>query len=486
MDANNANKANTLPPDDFLKEYIKLIFDSIISALQHIYYHKKKYTILFLGIIIAYSIYFFSNAISVDFTKAEDDAEKEREENIVENGKPEDNKKHGFLKWLYYPSDTFSTMFSSLIQSFLKPFKLAISTIEDTLAALSGDVQEQRKMLNYMRESIKKTSIDVYNKLNNIFLRIKALVARLLSIFSSLSSMFNHLFKTLTDIVYTFESILNGPIGVASKVFCFDENTKLNNGKYIKDIRVGDLLNNNCKVTTVFKFSSYGNQMYNYNDIIVSGSHCVFEYNNWIRVADSVIATKINYNKPFIYCLETTIAEININGIRFKDYHETTNKKMLYDYESIKLNYLNTGIIMVDQDNKGKYYNPGFHKTTNIKTWNGIIPIHKLEIGNTINGSKIIGIIKSNNKDIMLYQYKGIILSGLTVVYHDDSYCFVKEVGKQLGYNNDIIYNIVTDDNRICFNDLEFRDFNIYQDKKLNDLTDYYLTSYNNIEKLII
>ena len=39
-------------------------------------------------------------------TKAEDKAEKEREEKIIENGKPTANQKHGILKWLYNPSDT--------------------------------------------------------------------------------------------------------------------------------------------------------------------------------------------------------------------------------------------------------------------------------------------------------------------------------------------------------------------------------------------
>ena len=38
---------------DYLKEYVKLIFDTIILSLKHIYYHKKKYAILILGIIIA-------------------------------------------------------------------------------------------------------------------------------------------------------------------------------------------------------------------------------------------------------------------------------------------------------------------------------------------------------------------------------------------------------------------------------------------------
>ena len=307
---------------DYLKEYVKLIFDTIILSLKHIYYHKKKYAILILGIIIAYSIYLLSNEISMDVTKEEKEAEKEREENIVENGKPDDNKKSGILKWLYNPSATFTTMMSSIIESFLKPFKEAINTIENTLEALSGDIQKQREMINYMRESVKKTSMDIYNKLNNIYLRIKSLIKRLLSIFSSLSSMFSSLFKSLTDVTYTFEAILNGPLGIASKVFCFDEYTLMNNGKYIKDIKVGDYLDKGCKVSTIFKFSSYGNVMYNYNDVIVSGSHCVFENNEWIRVENSIIATKINYNKPFIYCLETNTSEININNIRFKDYHE--------------------------------------------------------------------------------------------------------------------------------------------------------------------
>ena len=46
------------------------------------------------------------------------------------------------------------------------------------------------------------------------------------------------------------------------------------------------------------------------------------------------------------------------------------------------------------------------------------------------------------------------------------------------------IYHIMTDDNRLMINSVEYRDFNIILDDKIVDLTDYYLTSYNNLIKV--
>ncbi len=46
------------------------------------------------------------------------------------------------------------------------------------------------------------------------------------------------------------------------------------------------------------------------------------------------------------------------------------------------------------------------------------------------------------------------------------------------------IYHIMTDDNRLMINSVEYRDFNIILDDKIVDLTDHYLTSYNNLIKV--
>ena len=67
-----------------------------------------------------------------------------------------------------------------------------------------------------------------------------------------------------------------------------------------------------------------------------------------------------------------------------------------------------------------KYYNSGFVKGTKIKCWRGLKPIEKIKVGDTIHGSKVIGVIKTNDPFIKLYSYKNTICSGYTVVYNNN------------------------------------------------------------------
>ena len=101
--------------------------------------------------------------------------------------------------------------------------------------------------------------------------------------------------------------------GITSEgIVCFDGSTKivLNDGstKSIKDIKTGDCLQNNNRVleTMIFKAPDV---MYNYHNVIVSGSHLVYHSpsQSWKYVQDCRESIKIeNYTKPFIYCLKIT------------------------------------------------------------------------------------------------------------------------------------------------------------------------------------
>src|SRR5690606_13419408 len=100
---------------------------------------------------------------------------------------------------------------------------------------------------------------------------------------------------------YTLASIWNGPIGETPRVlekikkfFCFDENTliKLNDHslKKIKNIKYNDILDYRNHVLATMKLLSIDVDMYNYQNIIVSGSHYVKENDKYIKVEDSNLA----------------------------------------------------------------------------------------------------------------------------------------------------------------------------------------------------
>lgn len=125
-------------------------------------------------------------------------------------------------------------------------------------------------------------------------------------------------------------------------MYCgFDGNTRINNKK-IKYIKLHELLGNDCKVSAIIKYLSEDIVMYNYNNIIVSGSTPILEDKKWIRVYESKYAIKIkHYKKKYIYHLATTNLNIPIQSHIFRDFMEYKEKKITNEIDSIVLEHLN-------------------------------------------------------------------------------------------------------------------------------------------------
>jgi len=108
---------------------------------------------------------------------------------------------------------------------------------------------------------------------------------------------------------------------------CFDKDTylEMNNGtfKKIKDIELGDILYNNNVVTAKFLLDAKQSVMYQFDNLIVSGSHIVKYYNFWIPVSMHPRFIKIeNYSERLIYCINTSQKIIQINDFTFADWDE--------------------------------------------------------------------------------------------------------------------------------------------------------------------
>jgi len=116
--------------------------------------------------------------------------------------------------------------------------------------------------------------------------------------------------------------------------FCFDSNTPLHlkNGStvYIKDINIGDCLEDGSTILGVIKLCSSDVDMYEYNGHIISGSHSVWvpkrpgekpnfiDTNRWKYISDMKSSVKLTkYTKPYIYCLITDTKLISLRH-RFK------------------------------------------------------------------------------------------------------------------------------------------------------------------------
>lgn len=378
-----------------------------------------------------------------------------------------------FAGWAVGPSgisgtDNFTNCMWSINKSFfdvlMSPFIDMMKIIVNILSSLTHDVQNVRKIVAYMRESIEDIAKDVNGKIWDAYYRISYLFKVLLKTFSQLGTVFKDLFEVLTYTFYTMASLWNGPIGGVSNFFCFDGYTsiKMNNKskKYIKDIKVGDVLEDNNGVIGILEFDSTNTPMYCYkNAVVVSGEHLVEEDDKWIRVYKSGNSELIKeYYTNRIYCLITESGIINVEGIRFTDYNETSDRiimKNIYNYILSKLN---------------KNYKPinhtiplhcGLgHNTKIILEDNVIKQIKNVKIGDRIlNCGRVLAKIKILPHNV--YEYKNIIMSGNNIVYHYDEWRPLIQVAniKSVDYTEPL-YHIITENNMInLYGDVLIRDF---------------------------
>lgn len=397
------------------------------------------------------------------------------------------------------PTQNFTECMWEINKSFfnilISPFVNMIELILGILTGLVDDVQNIRKMIAYLRSNIKMITMDIYQRLYDTYARIAYIVKKVMRIFSKLFDVFRDLFNVLLYSFYTVASIWNGPIGGTArtigkitKFFCFDGETqlRLKNGKKveIRNVQIGDVLEGNHRVMGIMKFDAANVPMYEYCGVKVSGEHLVLEKNRWTRVEESKLSEKIDYEKPFIYCLITKSALIRIGNLIFTDYMEINNKIFnKYIYQTV-LNFLNrkSGTDNSSNlDDLANVYYWGFHKNTLINMKNNAKKkIKDIKIGDEISTGRVIGKVKIQNDNIKMYQYQcgsNIILSGTSIIYNSNQWIPIyKDKNAKIIDKDSKIYNIITDTNLIEIGDKLFRDFEQTNDPKLNDFIDKFLT----------
>jgi hypothetical protein len=251
---------------------------------------------------------------------------------------------------------------------------------------------------------------------------------------------------------------------------CFDENTiiSLDNGekKPICEIKVGDILCDNNKVTATFKVYADGSKMYNLNGVIVSDTHLVRYKDKWIRVCNHPDAVKLaNYEKPFLYCLNTSMKHIYINDINFSDWDEVFNNNISEISKKSKIKISNLNDIH-------KKIDGGFSETTKIKMYDGTVKeIKNISINDKLaNEEKVYGIVEINGTDIeeqFTYNLGSFYIEGGPNIAIFD---------KKIGYNTTLdfdfinkvkiekkhqtLYHLLTNTGNFKIGNIRFKDYN--------------------------
>jgi len=226
---------------------------------------------------------------------------------------------------------------TSFMGYLLQPLTFITSSLTTSLGGFMGDIQNIRAMFNKIRtffssiiDSIFGVFLNLIIEFQRITIGIKDLIGKTIGIMVSLMYVMDGSIKTMN-------STWNGPPGqmVRSLGKCFHPCTyiKLKNGtiKYMKDIDLGDVLADDSIVESVLKIDNRrGRQsFYSIGDILVTGSHLVFDKskNTFVKVENYINATKTNIVSDSFTCLITDTHKIPIKDEIFWDWEDHFVKK---------------------------------------------------------------------------------------------------------------------------------------------------------------
>jgi hypothetical protein len=217
----------------------------------------------------------------------------------------------------------------------LQPLSYITSNLSTMGSEFTTNINGLRTMLSNIRtfitsivQSVFGVFLNLITEFQKITISIKDLIGKLVGIMVSMMYIMDGSIKTM-------KSTWNGPPGqlVQGLGHCFLPETilKLKNGKCIlmKDVNLGDVLENGSKVVATMKIDNNNETIYTFEEsgvydsnIYVTGSHLVYESSKFIQVKDHPKAMKTNQDCEYFTCLITDDHKIQIGQMTFWDWED--------------------------------------------------------------------------------------------------------------------------------------------------------------------
>lgn len=295
---------------------------------------------------------------------------------------------------------------SSFMDSLLAPIRGSQLANADNSHKTAAKANDTKRKTNDLKFKLSDLMSGIFNKTNNILIEFNRMGYSMKDIWHRITGIFivvQYMFDTIINQMSSTSSTINNANKITSTKphlsSCFSPNTTISTISgdiLLKHILPGTILNNNTIITSVLELDGKRENIYQLDNIIVTGSHPVF-YKKWIAVHQHPKAKLLDYtslNK--VYCFNTTNKKIKLNNTLFKDWDETNVDKMKKLYPE----YSNT---ILECEN-------GFHKDTQIVLENGINkPISEIIVGEKLLNTTVVGIVKIYGIHVSLYVSNKII-----------------------------------------------------------------------------
>ena len=254
---------------------------------------------------------------------------------------------------MYMPlSDNMSQDFTYCVQNItssfmgylLQPLTFITSTLSTLGADFSNQINSIRGMFDKIRNFVSSIFESIFGVFLNIIIEFQKIIIGMKDLIGKTIGILVTLMYVMDGSIKTMNSAWKGPSGqlvrALGKCFYPETKIKLKNGNVvsIKDINLGDVLENGSIVYSTMKIDNKNNteDLYcikgkgvNGLDIYVTGSHLVFdEYKNkFVKVSEYHKAIKTKVKTDWFSCLITSDNKIKIGSELFWDWEDHFIKK---------------------------------------------------------------------------------------------------------------------------------------------------------------
>jgi hypothetical protein len=253
---------------------------------------------------------------------------------------------------MYMPlSDNIEQDFTYCIQNMqgnfmgylLEPLTFITGSLSNMMGGFMNDINNVRYMFSNIRGYISNIFQSIFGVFLNLVIAFQKIIIGIKDIFSKTIGVLVSFLYILDGSIKTMGSAWNGPSGmlVRSLGKCFhpDTSIKLKNGNIvkIKDINLGDVLENGSVVQATMKIGNTDIKTYedlyvikdkgvnngvNNEDILVTGSHLIYDDGLFISVKDCKNAVKSDIKTDVLSCLITSDHKIKIGQKIFWDWED--------------------------------------------------------------------------------------------------------------------------------------------------------------------
>jgi len=394
-------------------------------------------------------------------------------------------------------TEYLSTFIKEVYNFLMIPVYSIFNIFHELTKSVYTIINKIRGQMAIMRNFLMKIVSAIFDKITNgvavstyMFMKIRDGLRKQFGLFNLVSSTVEHSY-------YFIYSLLGGPLGDMGRygeeaglavagftlgapgiglyldTLCFSPETLIdlpNSKKEIRQIKPGEtLIDNNIVLGTVNIASKKQVDLYQYNGVLVTGDHLVYN-KNWKRV-NQLTNRGFTQAYPKLNCLITSSGTMSINGELWRDYTDNNNESINNFIQTKLLEKLNKEKLkfLINHINEMVW---GFHPDTIIYNRK----ISSFKPGEIIDGREVKAIITIAKNTMNTYKIKNknIITSG-NVIINDGKWnkVFNSELANSLNQtNNEVFYNIVIDGSIIEIDGLLFRDYLGIDDKCFNNEID--------------